>query len=281
MKRIFALLSLSLLLFVPLSSLTAKEVITYTAGLAVADKITQDENEFISLDGIFNVITFTNFPGVTDFSVYSRWIGSGKHTTKIQIVDNEGNIVNDSDETLLEFNRTNSTYYQYFDFNNTVFTKPGVYWVQTILDGKIDFSIPLFIESKDTKLVVKGLPKEPVIILSVPANSIREQENGLPIISGVFESFSSRRFPCAYDFLIVNLWCSGEGEFSQFIELIDPDNRVIYKSDPISFEQLDKGLSIIYDTLEDVIFFKPGEYTVNVYLGDKIAFTYPILVIQK
>lgn len=282
MKKALALLILSfLLLLASTVPSIAEEIKTYNAGLVIVEDITKDEDGLIVLDGLFSVTTFKKFPGVDNFKVYSRWTGSGKHLIKAQIIDQEDNIVADSDDITLEFARDYLTYYQYFDFNNVVFTKPGIYWIQALLDGKIAYEIPIFIELEGEGLEFEDAPEYPNLILSAPAGSVTEKENGLQVVSGVFEYFAFKRFPSAYDFIIANIWHSGDGEYSQYIELLDPDGNVIYKSEPQMFEHGPKTVSVVYDELEDIIFPKAGIYTVNVYLDDELVFNYPILVVQQ
>ncbi|MCX7796167.1 MAG: hypothetical protein N2380_06580 [bacterium] len=282
MKRVFILL-LVLFILLSLSSgfADAKENSALNIGLTISERIGKDENGLVVLDGIFTTITFSRFPGVEDFSVYSRWVGSGLHSIKIQIIDNEGNIIIDTEDIEFNFEMPNIVYYYNIDFNNIVFTKSGVYWIEAILDNKRDFSIPLFIKLKGAELKVEGLPEIPVLILSVTATSIEKKENELPVISGVFENFMSKIFPFADDFIIANLWYSGNGTFTQYVEILDPDGKILYKSEPASFEHEPETLTILYDELEDIIFPKIGEYRVNVYLEENLVFSYPVLVLQK
>lgn len=245
------------------------------------ERVSRDKSGLVAIDGIFTTITFERFPGVDDLSVYSRWIGSGIHILKAQITDSEGNIIIETGETEFNFETPDTVYYANFEFNNIVFIKPGLYWIQVLLDDNLEFSIPLFVRSRDTELEVRGLPEEPVLILSVTAISVGKKENGLPIISGVFENFSSKRFPFAYDFVIANIWYSGNGTFTQRIEFLDPDGNIVYKSEPSSFDHSYDSLTVGYEELEDIIFYKAGKYMINIYLGDKLVLSYPLLVLQK
>ncbi|MCX7795220.1 MAG: hypothetical protein N2380_01675 [bacterium] len=281
MKRVITFMVLSLLLLVSTNLAIAGEVKAYNAGLVIAEDVTEDEDGLIVLDGLFSITTFKKLPGIDNFKVYSRWIGSGKHTIKVQVVDEANNIIMDSDDIALEFDRDNSTYYHYFDFSNIVFTKPGIYWIQALLNGEVDYEIPMFIELEGKELKFKDAPEYPALILSAPAGSVTEKDNGLQVVSGIFEYFAFKRFPSAYDFIIANVWYSGEGGYSQHIEFLDPDGRVIYKSEPQDFEHGPKTVSVVYDKLEDIIFPKAGTYTVKVYLDDDSIFDYPILVVQQ
>jgi len=277
MRIFLALLLLVSSLFLLVNSAFA-EMKTSNIGLAVAEDVTKDENGLIVIDGIFSITSFKKFPGVDNFKVYTRWTGSGKHTVKAQVVDADDNLISDSEDVELNFAKDYSTYYQIFDFNNIVFSKPGIYWVEALLDGKVEFSIPLFIQLETEDLVFEDAPEKPVLIFSVPAVSVTEKDNGLQVVSGVFEYFMFKRFPSAYDFIIANTWYSGSGKVSQYIELLDPDNNTIYKSEPQQFDASPRWIATIYDELEDIIFPKPGIYVVRVYLDDKAIFNYPILV---
>jgi hypothetical protein len=277
MRIFLALLLLVSSLFLLVNSAFA-EMKTSNIGLAIAEDVTKDENGLIVIDGIFSITSFKKFPGVDNFKVYTRWTGSGKHTVKAQVVDADDNLISDSEDVELNFAKDYSTYYQIFDFNNIVFSKPGIYWVEALLDGKVEFSIPLFIQLETEDLVFEDAPEKPVLIFSVPAVSVTEKDNGLQVVSGVFEYFMFKRFPSAYDFIIANTWYSGSGKVSQYIELLDPDNNTIYKSEPQQFDASPRWIATIYDELEDIIFPKPGIYVVRVYLDDKAIFNYPILV---
>jgi len=281
MKRVFVLLLLVFQLFVSASSVTASGIETINAGLVVAEDITRDEDGLIIIDGLFSISTFEKFPAVDDFKIYTRWIGSGKQIIKVQILDEEDNIIMDSDSVVLEFDKDYSTYYQYFNFDNIVFTKPGIYKVQAMIDNKVAREIPLFVEASEEELEFKDAPKLPSLILSCLADSVTGKENNLQIILGVFEYFISKRFPFAYDFIVANVWHSGDGEYSQYIELIDPDGKVIYSSEPQSFVQGPKTVNVLYDKLEDIIFFKAGTYRVRVYLDYKVVSDYPVLVVPR
>ncbi len=281
MKRILVFVVLSLLILISTRSVIAGETKTYSAGLVIAEDITKDEDGLVVLSGIFSITRFKKFPGVDDFKVYSRWIGSGKHVIKVQVLDESDNVIMDSDDVDLEFESDNSTYYQYFDFKNIVFTKPGIYWIQALLDGEVVNEIPVFVELEGKELEFEEAPEYPALILSAPAGNVTEKENGLKVVSGVFEYFIAKRFPFAYDFIIANIWYSGDGEYSQYIELLNPDGKIIYKSEPQNFEHGPKTVSVVYDQLEDIIFEKAGAYTVKVYLNDELIFDYPILVLQQ
>lgn len=280
MKKACIIILIALLFLYP-SFIFAKEVQTRNIGLVLVENIGEDENGLVVLDGIFTTITFRKFPGVDDLFVYSRWVGSGKHYLKAQIIDNSDNVIIDSGDVEFDFNDPNSVYYEEFKLNNIVFTKPGLYWVQVLLDDEVESSIPLFIESKDKKLEVSGLPEKPVLITSVTAISVRKKESGLPVISGVFENFSSTRFPFADDFIVANIWYSGNGDFNQYIEFVDPDGNIIYKSELGTFTHEPESLTVMYDELEDIIFYKPGEYRINVYLEEELVLSYPVLVLKK
>ncbi|MGB9682087.1 MAG: DUF6941 family protein [bacterium] len=281
MRRNLFLFTLIGLLFFLGNGMSLAETTAFNSGLAIVEDITQDENGLIILDGLFSITDLEKFPGVDNFKVYSRWTGIGTHTIKIQIADSDDNIIADSDEVNLEFKKDYETYYQVFDFNNTVFPKPGIYWVDALLDDKRDFSMPLFIQSNDKDITFRNPPESPVLAFSLPALDVKENDNKLQVVSGVFEYFIFDRFPAAYDFIIANAWYSGDGKYTQYIELLDPEGNIIYKSNPQQFENRIKAINVVYDKLEDIIFPNAGRYILKVYLDGKLVFGYPILVTEQ
>ncbi len=279
LKKLLTLVILPLSLFFLINTAFAKEKNeAYLIGFAIVEDISEDEYGLTLLDGLFSIINFRNFPAVDNFMVYSRWFGVGEHRIKAQIVDSKGNIVNESGEGEIIFEKDYETYYLSHDFNNTIFTRSGVYWVEMVLNGEVVASVPLFIRLFGQEILLELESKLPSLLFSLPAIEVYEKENGLQTISGVFEFFMFNSFPAADDFIIVNGWHSGEGEFSQNIEILDPDGNVIYVSEPQTFETGPRSITAIYDELIDFIFPKAGMYTVRVYLEKKVVAEYPILV---
>ncbi len=280
-KKLLTLLILTLSLFLLTNTIFAQEENkAYVAGVAIVEDISEDEYGLTLLDGLFSITNFRKFPAVDNFKVYSRWFGIGKHKIKAQIVDSQNNIVNESNEENLIFEKDYETYYFSHDFNNTVFVKPGVYWVEMVLNDEVVFSMPLFVQLSGQEVSFELESELPSLIFSLPAIEVYEKDNGLQAISGVFEFLRFKRFPSADDFIIVNGWHSGDGEFSQYIEILDPDGNVIYVSEPQTFETSPKSITAVYDELIDFIFPKAGIYKVRVYLEDTVVMEYPILVEQ-
>lgn len=278
-KKLLTLVILTLSLFFLINTAFAKEKNkAYLIGFAMVEDISEDEYGLTLLDGLFSIINFRNFPGVDSFMVYSRWFGVGEHKIKAQIIDSEGNIVNESVEGEIIFEKDYETYSLSHDFNNTIFTRAGVYWIQMVLNGEVIASVPLFIRLFGQEIFLELESELPSLVFSLPAIEVYEKENGLQAISGVFEFFMFKRFPAADDFIIVNGWHSGEGKFSQHIEILDPDDNVIYVSESQIFETGPKSITAIYDELIDFIFPKAGLYTVRVYLEEEVVAEYPILV---
>lgn len=279
MKKILVLLTLVAFLAVGTKVVFANEVNAYCSGLAIVENISEDENGLIVLDGLFSITNFQKFPGVDTFMVYSRWTGSGKHTVKIQILDPQYNVIAETEDLDLELNGESETMYYKTKFDNVVFQNPGVYWIKSFLDDNEELLIPLFIQKSEEPIEFEDFPDKPALIFLVPAvGEVYEKDNGLMVIPGVFEYFSFERFPSAYDFTLAAGWYSGDGEFKHQIEILDPDNNVIYKSDPQTFENEPKTINVIYDRINDLIFPKAGEYTINAYVDDEFIFGFPLLV---
>lgn len=281
-KRFLTLLILIVSLILIMNFAFAQEENkAYIVGLAIVEDIAEDEYGLTLLDGLFSITNFRKFPSVDNFKVYTRWFGIGEHKIKAQIVDSKNNIVNETDEEKLIFENDYETIYFSHDFNNTVFPKAGIYWVQAVLNDEVVLSVPLFIQLSGEQVPFEPESELPALIFSVPAVEVYEKDNGLQAVKGVFEFFQFKRFPSADDFIIVNGWHSGDGEFKQHIEILDPDGNVIYVSEPQSFETGPKSITAVYDELVDFIFPKAGMYLVRVYLEDELVAEYPILVNQR
>lgn len=279
MKKILLLILVSFLLLT--NHLFAQDNKAYILGLAIVEDVSEDDYGLAVLDGLFSITTFKKLPSADVFKVYSRWTGTGEHKVRVQIVDPEENIVNKTEDEDLVFEKDYETYFFSHNFENTVFQKPGVYWVQAVLDDKVEFKMPLFIQLLGEDLEYTPESDLPYLVFSVPAVEVYEKENGLLAVSGVFEYFIFEDFPGKDSFIIANGWCSGNGEFTQHIEILDPDNNVIYTSEPQTFENEPKTINVVYDELSDFIFPKPGYYTVRVYLENKPVREYPIIVEQE
>ncbi|MGB9768995.1 MAG: DUF6941 family protein [Dictyoglomus sp.] len=282
MRKIFILLTIFFfsLLFL-FHNTFAQDNKAHLLGLAIVEDVSEDEYGLTVLDGLFSIIEFKKFPAVDSFKIYSRWTGIGEHKIRVQIVDDQNNVIKTTEDEDLALEEDFETYYYIHDFNNTVFQKPGVYRVQAILDDNVEFEIPLFIHLSGQEVEFKLKSEEPLLIFSVPAIEVYEKHNGLQVVSGAFEYFAFKEFPGKEDFIITNGWYSGEGKFQQHTEVLDPDGKVIYKSDPQSFETSPKSVTALYDELTDFEFSKPGMYVVKIYLEDKPVLTYPILVKQR
>ncbi|MCX7845940.1 MAG: hypothetical protein N2312_04910 [Dictyoglomaceae bacterium] len=282
LKKLIILTTLIISIFLLTNiTLAQTENKAYIIGLAIAEDILEDDYGLTLIDGLFSITKFKKFPGTDNFKVYSRWFGTGKHKIKVQIVDSKNNIVKETKEEELVFAKNYETYSFSHDFNNIVFPRAGIYWVQAVLNNKIVFRVPLFVQLFEEELDFKLESEFPVLVFSIPAIEVYEKYNGLQSILGVFEYFAFSKFPSTDDFIVVNGWYSGDGEFSQHIEVLDPDGNVIYVSEPQIFETGPKSITAIYDDLTDFLFTKPGIYIVRVYLEDEPITEYPILVEQR
>jgi hypothetical protein len=279
MKKIF-LVVLLLSLFLT-THIFAQEKKANLLGLSIVEDILEDDYGLTILDGLFSITIFKNLPATDVFKVYSRWTGTGEHKVRVQIVDPDKKIIKKTNEENIKFENDYETYWFSHDFANTLFNKSGVYWVQAVLDDNVEFEMPLFIQISGEELEYKPKSNLPYITFSLPAIEVYEKDNGLLTVSGVFEYFAFEDFPAKDSFIIANGWCSGNGEFKQHIEILDPDNNIIYVSEPQYFENEPKTINVVYDELEDFVFPKEGYYTVKVFLEDEPVLIYPIIVEKK
>jgi len=276
MRKFLIFLFLFVFLIVSLSFAQTKNV--KLLGLVPAVDIGEDEYGLTMVDGLFSIASFDEFPSTDTFMVYSRWSGVGDHKVRIQVVDEENNVLG-VDERDLSFVEDNNTYSFSHNFENIVFKDPGIYWIEAYLDEEKYQRIPLFVILKENYLDYAVEDNKPLLILSTPALKVYDDEYGLQAISGIFEYFGFDQFPGKVDYFIIsNTWYSGDGVYKQHIELLDPDKNIIYKSEPQDIETAPESIIALYDELQNIEFTKPGIYEVKVYLDEDLVLSYPIVV---
>lgn len=266
MKKILTILAVLLLTF---TLAYAQESQIKLIGLAIAEDIGEDEYGLTLIDGVFSIINFLKLPDTDSFPIYSRWMGYGDHEIEINILNpNKDKILaTTKDSFKLEMN--NEVIYLLDYLKDIAFETPGIYWIQAKADGKILKEFPLFILEGDEDIDTEKADKNPTLIYSLPCIEVYENDNGLTSISGVFEYYTTQKLPFVDSFLIANGWLSGEGAFSQRIEIISPSGKILFSSKPQEFDIEIGSIITIIDYVENLNFEEEGDYLVKVYLNNK------------
>lgn len=134
---------------------------------------------------------------------------------------------------------------------------------------------------KTNKSNQKRDKQKPVLQFSVLCDGVAHENKKKPVFIGVFSNFV--RTGVMPQFVIVNRWIYGIGEFTQKIiirssdlkkEVAKLENQKFILETEISGADLASGFV-------NVNFEKPGVYWIEVYLDDNLVLSYPLPVYQQ
>ncbi len=118
----------------------------------LCDDVRREDNGKFLLLGLFEAINAKIFPATHPaLFVVNRWCkGEGRFTQKIRIVNAKDKaIVFQTEEQLFELEDIDRHHTLISKFNNLVFTNPGKYWVEVLLDNELVLNYPIIL--KETK----------------------------------------------------------------------------------------------------------------------------------
>ena len=279
MKKFLILIVFSCLI---LFSLTyAQDTPIKLIGLTISENIDQDEYGLTIIDGIFSIINFEEIPNTDSFPVYSRWVGTGSHNIEINLLTPEKDKVLAQLTDKLDLIEENEVIYTFDYFEDAPFEKAGVYWVQAKADGQVEKEIPLFVTEADSDIPnLESLDKTPILLFSVPSLYVYENDNGLVTVSGVFEYYQTRDLPFTDTFTIATSWLSGNGNFTQHVEILSPDGNTLVSTEPQLLTAEYASVTVLTDYIRNLSFEKAGDYLVKIYLDDKEVGNFVIKVVK-
>ncbi len=279
MKKFLILIVFSCLI---LFSLTyAQDTPIKLIGLTISENIDQDEYGLTIIDGIFSIINFEEIPNTDSFPVYSRWVGTGSHNIEINLLTPEKDKVLAQLTDKLDLIEENEVIYTFDYFEDAPFEKAGVYWVQAKADGQVEKEIPLFVTEADSDIPnLESLDKTPILLFSVPSLDVYENDNGLVTVSGVFEYYQTRDLPFTDTFTIATSWLSGNGNFTQHVEILSPDGNTLVSTEPQLLTAEYASVTVLTDYIRNLSFEKAGDYLVKIYLDDKEVGNFVIKVVK-
>ncbi|HOP95737.1 MAG TPA: hypothetical protein PL130_08215 [Dictyoglomaceae bacterium] len=251
-------------------------------GLTISENIDQDEYGLTIIDGIFSIINFEEIPNADSFPVYSRWIGTGSHNIEINLLTPEKDKVLSQLTDTLDLTEENEVIYAFDYFEDVSFEKAGIYWVQAKADGQIEKEIPLFVTVGDSDIPnLESLDKAPILLFSVPSLDVYENDNGLITVSGVFEYYQTQKLPFTDTFIIATSWLSGNGNFTQHVEILSPDGTMLASTEPQLLTAEYASVAVLTDYIQNLSFEKAGDYFVKIYLDDKEVGNFVIKVVKS
>ncbi len=122
----------------------------------------------------------------------------------------------------------------------------------------------------------------PTLLFSVLCDDVRREDNGKFILLGLFEKIGAVKFPVRHPTLyVMNCWCSGIGKFSQNTRILKADGSVLAEDKKTEFALKDlKSKHRVVARFNNLLFEKPGEYSVEVTLDDDLKVRYPLIIQQ-
>jgi len=111
----------------------------------LCDDVRQELGGKFSLMGLFEGISASSFPVVHPrFVILNEWTGGiGEYAVRIRLLSpNREQVLSESESTLVLFQETQ----RHRDLSvryNTVFTSPGTYWLEVLVEGEQAALLPL------------------------------------------------------------------------------------------------------------------------------------------
>lgn len=118
---------------------------------------------------------------------------------------------------------------------------------------------------------------------SLLCDDVRQEINGKYFLIGLFDSIAAHKFPLTYSRLvIVNRWCSGEGNFQEISRIVRPDQTtplVEGQAIPIRLPNPVAHCTNV-QAFMNLKFEEPGVHWVEVLLNNQLKVRYPLRVAQ-
>lgn len=121
----------------------------------------------------------------------------------------------------------------------------------------------------------------PILQFSVLCDDVGRSGEGKLIIYGVFEAIASSSYPATHRACYVcNRWTGASGTFREKIRIMSPDGRATVVEGPeTSFTLSDRtSFHTVVCRLEGLTFERPGQYRVQVMVGDRMIMEYGLSV---
>ncbi len=244
-------------------------------GLVPVLDVNEDEDGFTVLDGLIAGFEEPGeLPAVLDFSVYTLWSGSGEHAVSLELVEPDGKTVLQTVDGELTLNEDASPCLV-FDLRGTGFNREGLHWLQVFVDKDLVDEYPFPVGEVDEESM-----EEPRLLISLPAVEVYENDDGVPVISGLFDYFTFESFPDTDDFIIASVWSRGAFDYEQGTRLLDPAGEVVAER----WTEVPAGpgrLEVVTDEFAGFTFREPGIHAVAVSLDGEPFLLFDLPVLQE
>jgi len=240
-------------------------------GMAVCRGVSTGADGLTELHGALDAVWPASFPDTEDLVVYTRWTGTGVHTVTIEVTNSATDEVLAERSDEIDFGRDPVTFFTH-DLAGTTFTDAGVYAVSVDLDGRNVARYGLYVAD------AADLPRRPSFVLSVPAATGSTDAHGEARVAGIFEYLTFKSFPATDSFAIVTLWFSGDGSYTQRLEITDAAGHVLATSRPAGFTAVPGQMRVLVDSFDGVVFEGPETYTASLILDGSPVVSSPLVV---
>lgn len=115
----------------------------------LCDDVKREDNGKFMLLGLFEAINVREFPATHPvLFVVNRWCkGEGEFTQRIRIVNSQDRkIVFETDEQPFQLQDIDAHHTLVSKFSNLVFSGPGKYWIEILLDGELFLNYPIMLK---------------------------------------------------------------------------------------------------------------------------------------
>ena len=112
----------------------------------ICDDVRQERNGKFMLIGLFDAIHTENFPSTfAKICLVTRWCsGEGTFTQRSRIIHpDQRTVMTEGQDVQVKLSSPEAAATSVEVFMNVVFPKPGVYWVEILLDGDLKIRYPL------------------------------------------------------------------------------------------------------------------------------------------
>ena len=120
----------------------------------LCDDVRREENGKFILIGLFEAINSRKFPAThPSMFVVNRWCkGEGPFTQKIRVVNSKDkSLVFQTDEQVFQLADIDKHHTLISKFNNLLFTSPGQYWIEVLLDGELFLNYPILLKEASSE----------------------------------------------------------------------------------------------------------------------------------
>lgn len=122
-------------------------------------------------------------------------------------------------------------------------------------------------------------PQTPSLQFSVPCLEVKQSPGKPPDLLSLFYELPFARFPIKSDFVVVNGWSQGQGNFQQSMRLLKPDKKLLVDTGPQPFTLTSTQVPFMaVNEFQEILFDKPGVYWFEVYLDKRKISAYPVPV---